>query len=115
MGKKKHMTYHNWWKKNGINDLYFFLVKYIYVALLFGQIYARACVCCSLILFVWPLKQFGCYKKVWQKVKVRVHFNEGCAGIPEKRKLLLVLGLPSNFVFNPKHFIEIVNFVFERE
>ena len=46
------MTYHNWWKKNGINDLYFFLVKYIYVALLFGQIYALVCVCVLLSYFV---------------------------------------------------------------
>ena len=51
----------------------------------------------------------------WQKVKVRDHFNEGCAGIPEKRKLLLILGLASSFVFNPKNFMEIVNFVFKRE
>lgn len=111
------MTYHSWWKtkkkKNGRNDLYFLLVKYIYVALLFDQI----CVCVLLSYFVCvvSLTQFGCYKKVWQKVRVRDHFNEGYARIPEKRKLLLVLGLPSNFVFNPKHFIEIVNFVFERE
>ena len=46
---------------------------------------------------------------------MRDHFNEGCAGNPKKRELLLVLGLPSNFVFNPKHFIEIVNFVLKRE
>ena len=45
---------------------------------------------------------------------MRDHFNEGCAGIPEKGNLLLILGLASNFVFNPKHFMEVENFVFER-
>ena len=39
---------------------------------------------------------------------MRDHFNEGCAGIPEKRKLLLILGLASNFASNPKHFMEVV-------
>ena len=46
---------------------------------------------------------------------MRDHFNERGAGITEKRKLLLILGLASNFVFNPKHFMEVVNFVDERE
>ena len=46
---------------------------------------------------------------------MRDHFNEGCARIPEKENLLLILGLASNFVFNPKDFLEVVNFVFERE
>ena len=46
---------------------------------------------------------------------MRDHFNEGYAGIPEKGNLLLILGLASNFVFNPKHFMEVVNFVFVRE
>ena len=50
-----------------------------------------------------------------QKIIVRDHFNECCAKIPKKGNLLLILGLASNFVFNPKHFMEVVNFVFERE
>ena len=54
-------------------------------------------------------------KGVAKKVIVRDHFNECCARIPKKGNLLLILGLASNFVFYPKHFKEVVNFVFERE